>query len=77
MNGTTEICNENGNQTRVYQDSKWHGGGTQCNNLLGRWGMKFIYFGVWAESSALAKTCEILSVNQDSFIVFADHSLYK
>ena len=26
MNGATEICNKNGNQTRICQDSKQHGG---------------------------------------------------
>lgn len=26
MNGTTEICNKNRNQSKIYQDSKKHGG---------------------------------------------------
>ena len=73
MNGATEICDKNGKQTKIYQDSKQHGEKSvpqtarkmknEIHLFQGTGGIVCSYQNLWN------------SVN--SFIIFSGHSLYK
>lgn len=76
MNGTTEIRNKDRNQAKICQDSKKLGG-KSAQQIRRKMKNGIHFFRVRVKWSALTKTCEILAVKRDVFIVFSGHSLYE
>lgn len=75
MNSTTEICNKNGSQMKIYHQSKQYGG-KSVQKLTKKMKTTLIYLRVWVEFSALTKMCDVLAVKQENFISYKQTNTY-